>query len=231
MKRLQKPRKNQQESISETREEATLIITEIIKNGTTQAQSEFTQIASDTISKTSLLLTQVSKKFEQIISETEKNIKGELEHLSALAAEAEIKLQALEKIYDNKPEIDFQPEVVEAVTPVVSISEKMDPVNPSSEVQRDTPVKESVDPGLFTGSHTLEIVAPFNQEQQGGVPEWLTRVPDLKITQTGGYARANRYVKTYNIDLEQPMPLLKILKTIPSVKGVSEYKGNIEIKL
>ena len=102
---------------------------------------------------------------------------------------------------------------------------------PSPAEKRAAQIKDSEDTQLFKGSLKIEIVAQYNQERLEGVPEWLYRVPGLKVMSTDVYTRANRWITGYNIELEKPMPLLKILKSIPQLKDVTEHRGNIVMAL
>jgi len=53
----------------------------------------------------------------------------------------------------------------------------------------------------------------------------------LKVISTDCYAKANRWITTFTVVLEQSMPLLEIFKALPVVKDVTEHKGNIVITL
>jgi len=217
--------------LSETREKVSQVITEVIERGTTHARTELDRVASEALSQTSRILTRLNQSIEQIIGETETNVRAELESLSALVSEAEMKLQPLSEICFQGLEETSQQETEEEVTPAASVREKTEPVVPSTGNKRGAPVNESDDARLFKGYVKLEIVPPFNQDHSGGVPELLARLPGLRITSKGTYAKANRRISTHDIDLEHPMPLLKIIKTIPPVKNVDEREGNIVVTL
>jgi hypothetical protein len=101
----------------------------------------------------------------------------------------------------------------------------------SSTEGRSTAAKESENNRVHKGKLKLEIVHGFNQQHLGGVLECLARVPGLKVISTAGYAAGNRWITAYNINLEQQVPLLKMLKALTSVEDVLEDKGNIIVKL
>jgi len=218
--------------LKETREKASQIVAEIIENGAAQAQSEFTRIASEAMSKTSQLLTQVNKSIEKIIGETDANIKAELERLTSVITEAEVKLQPLININDNETEVNSQRSTGEEevkITPVAR--EKKEQEIPSVVEKRGAPFKDPEDHKIFKGKLKLEMIPPFDQERLESLPEWLTRLPGLRVLSTGGYSGSNRWITTYTIDLKQPQPLLKFLKDKPKVKDVAERHGNVVITL
>ncbi len=227
--------------IDEAREKASQIILEAVERAAEHTRGEFARAASEAMSRTSLLLTGVSKSVEQIIGEAETNIKAELERFATIIDEAEIKRQLLGAIKEKEPEASSKQEAEEAVLPevsdtgkpepAVSVSEKTAPAAPSAGYKRNAAAGNDEDARLFKGCVRLEIIPPFNQEHTAGVPEWLARLPGLKIKSTGNYAGGNRRIETHDIDLAQPMPLLKIFKNMPPVKSVDENKGNIVITL
>ncbi len=224
----------QQESaraIGEAKEKAAQIIAEVIERGTTQAQRELARTASEARSKTSQLLAQVSKGIDQIISDTETNIKAELERLSTVITEAKEKLQPLSEVQNKEPAINLRRSANETVIPLGPATEKPAPAAPPAAEKRAAPVKDNEDTQIFKGSFKIEIVAQYNQERLEGVPDWLYRVPGLKVMSTDVYTRANRWITAYNVELDKPMPLLKVLKAIPQLKDVTEHRGNIVMAL
>ena len=102
---------------------------------------------------------------------------------------------------------------------------------PSSSEGRSANAKENENTRVYKGKLKLEIVHGFNQQHLGGVLECLARVPGLKVISTAGYAAGNRWITAYNVNLEQQVPLLKMLKALTSVEDVLEDKGNIIVKL
>lgn len=217
--------------IREAREKASQILTEAIEHGIKQAQSEFARVVAEARSQTSQLLIQVSKSVEQVIAETETNIGAEPESIAALIAEAETKLQTPSEIHDKEAEVNWHRTTWEEAVPADSVSEKTEAPIHSYRDKPGASIKESDDVGIFKGRLKLEMVHPFNRERIEGVPEWLAQLRGMKVTYTGSHASGNKWITAHTVDLEQPMPLLKILKAAPYVKDVAEHKGNIVITL
>jgi hypothetical protein len=175
-----------------------------------QSRQKSTRILSET-----RLLTQLSKSLEQVIGESETDIAIKLEHLVELISEAKAKLPFLGQLKDKEAEVSV-PAKKEAASPAASAKKKVEPDLPSQ---------------LFKGQLKLEVLRPFAQERLTGVPDWLAQLPGLNVITTGCYAGANRWITTYTVDLEFPMPLLEILKAVPAVIEVSESKGAIVISM
>jgi hypothetical protein len=238
--------------ISDAREQASQVIANIIDYSTTQVQNDFARVAAEARNKTAQMLIEIGQSVEQIISDTQKNIKAELERLSIITTEAESKLKALqekdqkdtelivqiagetqnkEPASEKEAEVASQPVIEEETAPAEVTNEKQEINVPSGEVKLSTQVKVTEEENLFKGRLKLTIVSPYDQEHVGGVPEWLAQLPDLKVLSRVSHASANRWMTTYTIYLEKAMPLLNIIKSIPPVKSVSEQEGNFTVIL
>ncbi len=176
------------------------------------------------------LLTQVSQSVEQIIGETGEQVKNNLERLSAIIAEAKSTLHPMNQT-EIKEEIIQIRETEEKLVPKVALTEKTEPAISPDEDRRSNATRDIEDTFLFQGHLKLEIIRPFDQERLTGVPEWLVKMSGIKVTSTGCYARANRWISMYAIDLAQPMPLLKIFNAMPLVKEATEQRGSVVITL
>jgi hypothetical protein len=237
--------------INDAREQASQVIANIIEYTATQVQNDFARVSVEARNKTAQILIEIGQSVEQIISDTQKNIKAELERLSIITTEAESKLRALrekdqkdtelsvqiagetqneEPTSEKEAEVSSQPVIEEETAPADVTNEKQQNI-PSDEVKVSTQVKVTEEENLFKGRLKLTIVSPYDQEHVGGVPEWLAQLPDLKVLSRVSHASANRWMTTYTIYLEKAMPLLNIIKSIPPVKNVSEQEGNFTVIL
>ena len=196
------------------------MIKEVIESNTEQARSEFARVANEVANKTSLLLAQIGKGMTQIITETETDIKAEFERLTSVIAETEEKLLA-----------PGEPDNIETEESPPTPGEEAAAEVPVSTDKPEGEVEEGEDGRLFEGRLKLEMINPFNQTQTGGVPERLARIRGIKTISTDVYSRSSKRITAYTIKIEQPTPLLKILKSIPAVTEVVEDKGNIVITL
>lgn len=217
--------------INEAKNKAAQIIKEAMECNTAQAQKEIARAAYEARTRTSELMAQVNQSIEQIIGDTETRIKVEFERLTTVITEVETELPPPEEVQDE--DVDTKPQAVtdEVVKPITPVIGKSEPVIPAAENAPSSPKKETEDTRLFEGYLTLEIVSPFGEEHQGGLPERLRRIRSLTVEPTGSYSRANRRITKYTVDLGQPTPLLKILKALPQVKEISEHKEKIEVTL
>jgi F0F1-type ATP synthase membrane subunit b/b' len=217
--------------ITETKDKANQIIAEVIERGTAQAQSEFARAGSEAKDKISRLLAQVSKSAEQITIETEANIGAELERLAVIMAEAQTKLQPLSETPNIEFKADLERPTEETPSPKERPSEKKEPSTLPVGDKKSPQLKAGDEAKLFKGRLKVEIVPRFGREQLEGVPQWLPRLPNLKVISTGGYAGATSWITTCEIDLSQSTPLLKILKAVPQVETAAERYGYIVVKL
>jgi hypothetical protein len=211
--------------ISQATEKAAQII-KLSREESVKAQQESTRMINET-----RLLTQVNKSVEQTINETGINTKAKLERLASIIADAESALQSISETQYKEEDVSNPTETQESIMPEAPPAREAALIIPTVEDRRSTADKYSEDSRLFNGRVKLELIRPFDQERLAGVPEWLSKLKGLKVTSTGCYARANRWITLFSIDLEYPLPLMEIFKTVPPIKEAIEDKGSIIITM
>ncbi len=170
------------------------------------------------------MLTQFNQNAQPIV-ETEDSEKPEPESLTAAVAEA--KPDPPGEIPDKEVEPDPMPETTDTAAIDPPASEKTGPDIPPEKDKPAAKAKETEDDKLFKGPYNLEIVSPSNHLQPGEVPEWLKEIHGLKAILKNGYDAGKSGNVKYNIVLNKPVPLVKILKSVPSVKFVTVNYQNI----
>lgn len=81
---------------------------------------------------------------------------------------------------------------------------------------------------LFQGMVTLNIMPPIDLTQLDSFKGALLKVSDLRVVVvSGAVAEGSRIL----VSVEEPLPLLDILKKIPAVGGVVPKGSNIEVSL
>jgi hypothetical protein len=218
----EKAEQDSSQIISGAREEAAEIVAEAKK----EARAEAMKIISEAKKEAELIITESNEKAAEARQELVR-VAAELRRLAELIDESDSILQMPDEVQEKEVETDSPPAIKEEVTPEEDIRANTEMTTAPAGDKRGPAVKDSDDTRMFKGRVTLEVVPPFNHEHTGGVPERLAKVSGLEIISSGGYARSNRRVSTYTLDLEQPTPLIKFLKALPAVKDVSEHKGTI----
>jgi hypothetical protein len=237
----EKAERDSSQIIVEAKEEAEKILaqakqearvqSEVIEHTTKRVQVELARAVSEVKIKTSVLLNQVNKSVEQIVTETETKIKVELDGLTAEIAESEKKLLSLSQAHDRESGLNSGRGIEGPAESAASLNPETVPLSPSSGDKKSVSIPESGDTRIFKGHMKLEMVPPYNQERLEGVPEWLVRIPGLKVHSTGSRAAADRWITTHSIELKQPLPLLKILRGVSAIKNAAENNGNIILTL
>jgi tetratricopeptide (TPR) repeat protein len=118
--------------IHETKEKATQVISEVVRSSITQTKSELSQISSEVKNKleneTSQLFT-VTKNIEQIIDETQSNIKAGIDRLVKSITETGNRIQSINDTFDGESAVDEPPEIEQAEEPEqVDVHENHEPV-------------------------------------------------------------------------------------------------------
>ncbi len=97
-----------------------------------------------------------------------------------------------------------------------------------AEPPKEKPKKAAEGVELFQGMVTLNIMPPIDLTQLDSFKGALLKVSDLRVVvMSGAVAEGSRIL----ISVEEPLPLLDILKKIPAVGGVVPKGSNIEVSL
>jgi vacuolar-type H+-ATPase subunit H len=218
----EKARIESEKFIARAKEEAAEIIRQ------SRAEAEKAQQELGRLIKERRLLSEVSQSIEQTIAETETHIKVNFERLAGIIAEAKSTLQTFNETQIEEAEVIASEEIGEPAVLEACSSEEDESSHPE---ERRSALKNSEDARLFRGRVKLEVIRPFDQERLAGIPEWLVKLKGLKVTSTGCYARANRWITMFNLDLQDSLPLLEIFKAEATVKDVTEQNGSVVIML
>lgn len=219
--------------VFETGEKTADAMIEVIERGREQAKSEFARVASGAKSKAegeiTRLLNQVTKSLEQIIGETEGSIEADFDDLAAIVAETRERLQPDPDASGMQPSPSAK-DAADAPAPASPASRKTRIALPIGDRKR-APAKDKGEPRLYNGCLNLAVSPPFDRMQLRSIQSGLAQVPGLRILSTGGYTEGEQGMMKYTIDLEQPTPLLEILRAMPAVGDVASQKGDVAITL
>lgn len=244
-------REEAEQLINDLKENTEKIIAEVISRVSKEAKNEFAQAVSkakDRINaKTTKLVSEVTGSVNKIVADFENTVREELAHLDDVITETETTLQNTGKnnafiVFDElKKDVENSNVTNPRELKKSKTREKYGETIPEPSLTREVENTEEESPkgqksetgenGNFQGDIKLDMIPPFNREHSETGRELLTAVPGLKIISTCGYAGANRWITTYNIRLEKPLPLLEILKASRSVKEATERKGNLVVTL
>lgn len=204
--------------INDTRERASQIVAEIISTGKVQVKKQFGLIASETRGKleneVTRLLGQTIKSFEQITGEAEASVQAELKYLVGVIAQVEKALVPASGVPDKK-NVESLPQATGETVTAPAASGKT----------------EADGSPLYNGSLNVEVAPPYNQMQLDSLLESLGQIPGIRVLSGGGYLEGEKCVKTYHVDLGQPLPLLKLLRELPQVANVVQNRGDVAITM
>ena len=151
-----KSREESTKVIKETRENAEQIIKELVERGTKQTQIELIRTAFEASRRTSQIMIQANKSIEQIITETETNVRNEFQRLANVVVEAEAKLLTLNEMPEKEVKEDFPPETEEPGKPATPVNEKSERITlPVGEIQA-APVNKRED-SRYTARHNVKV--------------------------------------------------------------------------
>ena len=192
---------------------------QIINDARTRAQKEREQVIASVITESrqraeleaAQVLTEARQKAEKLIAEARFKVRAELEKSVMLAVGAQQKLGRAIELAQS-----------EMVLPGKNGNGRNHEAE--AKIAATTPDDEEKS---YKGRLELDILPPIDFNQIAALEKLLLQVPQLKIVGKGGSSAGN----WAEIEVVEPIPLLKILKRMPPVKEVVEHGSNIIVAL
>ena len=88
--------------------------------------------------------------------------------------------------------------------------------------------EEKVSAELYEGTVKLTIVSPVDYKQMRKLEEYLRQVQNLRLVLVGGSVEEGTKIV---VSAEKPIPLVSVLREIPSVEQVVKKEKEIQITL
>jgi len=218
------------EIIEKTRQEAE----DILKNARDQAIKEREGLIAEFVEEATKLaefkkikiLSEAKSKAEYIVREIKNRLNSELEKSSLLITGAQERLTDIKTEVSNeitKEQFDIDTSVMVDV-PVEELNADF-----TKEVQEEMQFARTKDEERnYEGRLELTILAPIDVKQKKDFEKLLTEVPDLHLMGDGGSSDGSNWLE---IELNQSIPLVSMLKQMPPVKKVASHGNNIIVAL
>ncbi len=218
------------EIIEKTRQEAE----GILENAKDQAIKERENLISEFVEEATKLaefkkikiLSGAKSKAEYIVREIKNRLNSELEKSSLLINGAQERLTDIMTEVSNeitKEQFDIDTSVM------VDVPVEEPNADFTKEVQEKMLFSRTKDEERnYEGRLELTILAPIDVKQKKDFEKLLTEVPDLHLMGDGGSSDGSNWLE---IELNQSIPLVSMLKQMPPVKKVASHGNNIIVAL
>jgi vacuolar-type H+-ATPase subunit H len=187
-------------AIEEAREKADKMLSEIISDGTEISQK----------------VRAIIDRAKQTIEEFEAILKTETDELASTIAETQQKLEQFDSIALKEEETHTAPinnSKESATTPALGVRLLGERSNGKKGAQ-----------ALYSGQVEMKsISAPFDYQYLKNLKKYLVHIPNIKYVQESASEKEMSIV----FDLQEPLPLLDILKNIPLVEEVTANADDI----
>jgi F0F1-type ATP synthase membrane subunit b/b' len=180
-------------AIEEARERAEKILNEIIESGTEISQK----------------VTDIMTRAKHTIEEFEERLKIETDELAGAIAETQRKLEQFTSLARKEEEVK--------PTQVISNKETTKNQTPGLRLLGQKSNGKNGTHTMFSGQVEMKsISAPFDYQYLKNLKKYLVHIPNIKYVQESASEKEMSIV----FDLQEPLPLLDILKNIPLVEEV-----------
>jgi len=191
------------------------LIAEFVKEATKLAEFEKMKILSEAKSKTEYIVREIKNRLNSELEKSSLLIKGAQERLTDTITEVSDQI--------TKEQFDIDTSVMVNI-PVKEVSADF-----IKEVQEEMLFARTKDEERnYEGRLELTILAPIDVKQKKDFEKLLTEVPDLHLLGDGGSSDGSNWLE---IELDQSIPLVSMLKQMPQVKKVASHGNNIVVAL
>jgi len=216
---IEKARQEAEDILQNARDQATKeresMIAEFVVEATKLAELEKIKILSVAKSKAENVAREIKNGLNSELEKSSLLINGAQERLTDIVTEMSNQITKEQFDIDTSLNIDVPVEEVNADF-TREVQEKMFFTKTKDE-ERD-----------YEGRLELGILAPINTKQKKAFEELLTEVPDLHLLGSGGSSNGSSWLE---IELDQPIPLVSMLKQMPPVIKVAAHGNNILVAL
>lgn len=216
---IEKARQEAENIVEDARNEAIKehdnLVAEFVEEATKLAELERIKILSEAKSKAEYIAREIKRRLNSEMEKSSLLINGAQEKLTNIMTEIS------DQITKEQFDIDIS---INVDVPV----EEVDP-DFAKEVQEKmffTKIKDE-EKG-YEGRLELTILAPIDVQQKRDFEELLTEVPDLHLIGNGGSSDGSNWLE---IELNQSIPLVSMIKQMPPVIKVAAHGNNIIVAL
>lgn len=212
-------------------EEAKRIVTESRKEADRQRDKLIAEAESEAKRKAESdavqVLAEARDKAQKLVAETKNKVHAVLAESGRIVMEAHKALeQTIEAVEKEFKEAQYQDEIIA----VASCSRQGSEESASSNIESrtDKSPAEEEDGRILRGRLTFRLSQLGDSNRIRHFQEQLLSTPHLKLIASGGSVDEGYWIEA---ELDEPMPIVKILKGIPFVKETVLHKNTIDIAI
>jgi len=222
----EKTKKEKERILEAAKEEAETLVTKTRQVAQEEARKLVTKSQKEE-ADAAQVLAEATGQAQKLITDTRNKARTMLAESDRVLIVARQTLeQAITAIESELKEPEYQNQIISGIT--TSNQENQEPVSQNIESGTDRlPTKED-DERTYAGRLKLHITQPRNSIQNRSFEEQLLKIPHLRLIAKGGSADGEIWA---NVELDEPLHIVKLLKEIPTVKTVFGHKDRIIVSL
>ncbi|KPK22652.1 MAG: hypothetical protein AMJ70_05440 [Dehalococcoidia bacterium SG8_51_3] len=200
---------------NETLKERDNLVAEFVGEATKLAQFEKIKILSEAKSKAEYIVREIKARLNSELEKSSLLINGAQERLTGIMTEVSDQIEKEQFDIDtseivNVPEEELSPDFTKEVQDNMLFSRTKDE-------ERN-----------YEGRLELTILAPIDVKQKKDLEKLLAEIPNLQMMADGGSSDGSNWLE---LELNQSIPLVSMLKQMPPVRKVASHGNNIIVAL
>ena len=216
---IEKARQEGEDILKNARNEAIkerdTLVAEFVEDATKLAEFEKIKILSEAKSKAEYIVREIKSRLNSELEKSSLLINGAQERLTDIITEMSDQITKEQFDVDTSVMVDMPVEELDADF-TKEVQEKMLFARTTDEEKN------------YEGRLELTILAPIDVKQKKDLEKLLTEVPDLHLIGDGGSSDGSNWLE---LELNQSIPLVSMLKQMPPVKKVASHGNNIIVAL
>jgi vacuolar-type H+-ATPase subunit H len=206
--------------VAESRKEADRqrdeLIAEAESEAKRKAESDAAQVLAEARDKAQKLITETKNKVHAVLAESGRIVMGAHQALE----------QTIEAVESGFREAQYQDEVIAVASCLRQGSEES--ASSKIESRTDKSPAEGKDGRMLEGRLKFQLSQSRDSNRIKHFQEQLLSIPHLKLIASGGSVDEGYWIEA---ELDEPMPIVKILKGIPFVRETVLHRNTIDVAI
>jgi len=222
----EKTKKEKERIIKAAKEEAETLVTRAHQVAQEEARKLVSESQKEEAGAAQALI-EATDKAQKLITDTKNKVQTVLAESDRILIVAHQTLeQAIAAVEREFKDPEYQNQAISVAS--TSKQENQESIGRNTESGTDElPTKEKNE-RTYAGRLKLHIAQPGNSTQNRNFEEQLLKIPHLRLIAKGGSADGESWA---NVELDEPLRIVKLLKEIPTVKTAFGHKDRITIAL
>ena len=189
--------------------------------------SAMTEIRRNAEVEAGQVIKEAQTKAKEIVASAKDKAQYEFEDSARLFSEIKQKLEQVNNIYTKQSEMSKHQVELEPTEATAEKKEEDGVTIFETEITNQDPILEN-ERNEYQGTLIIKVLPPVDFIKMERLEKHLSQTPQIKITGKGGDDDGTPWLR---LEVDKPLPLVKLIKKIPMVKDVFAVENSVHVLL